>query len=286
MTTFALSLVIASALLHAIWNFLAKRVGGDSTFTWLFSTLATLIYLPLTVGLIITQHPPLTASVLGVIGGTCVLHLLYYSLLSRGYRFGDLSLVYPLARGTGPVLASLGAVLLFEERPSLILLAGTLLVSIGILIMTGNPLALRSQGTSAAVMYALLTGLAIAAYTLWDKYAVSKILIAPLLLTWTSSLVRTVFLAPQAWRNWAKVRSLWRIHWRSAVGIGILDPLSYILFLWALSFSPVSYLAPIRLMSILFGTFLGSRLLAEGATRRRMAAASVMLIGLIAIALG
>jgi drug/metabolite transporter (DMT)-like permease len=282
----AFGLVLTSAGLHAVWNFLAKRASGDTTFVWVFSAVATVIYLPLALIILLTQQPHIGLPELVALGVTCLLHVVYYMLLNRGYRAGDLSLVYPIARGAGPMLSVLGAVLLLGERPSLLAVAGMLLIVVGVMVVTGNPSQARRAGAAPAIIYGLLVAVAIAAYTLWDKQVVSFYLIPPLILTWTSTAVRTIVLAPHALRHWRQVRQDWQTFKREAIGIAVLDSLSYILFLIALSFSQVSHLAPLRQTSILIGAFLGARLLAEDAGRRRVLAAVIMMVGVIALALG
>lgn len=286
MTLLALTLVLASASLHAIWNLFAKNVSGGIVFVWLFSTMATLVYAPVLAISILIQ--PLHLSVIGALflGGTCLLHIFYYWLLNRGYRVGDLSLVYPLARGTGPLLSTIGAVLLLGERPTLVALVGTLLIAAGIVVLTGDPRKFRAAGIHGAVAYGMFTGLVIAAYTLWDKTAVSVVLITPLLLNWASSLTRTVLLAAFALRQKDEVRRLWQKHWRETLGVAVLDPLSYILFLTALSVGQVSYLAPMRQLSILFAALIGARVLAEDQARRRLVAVAAMTVGLVILTLG
>ena len=286
METLALGLVLTSAGLHAVWNFLAKRASGETTFVWLFSALATLIYLPLAIIILITQRPNLGLPELGALGVTCLLHIAYYLLLNRGYRAGDLSLVYPIARGAGPMLSVAGAVFLLGERPSLLAVIGMLLIVAGVVVVTGNPTTAQRDGVIPAIVYGLLVAVSIAAYTLWDKQVVSFYLIPPLILTWSSGAVRTVVLAPHALRHWGQVRQDWQRFKREALGIAVLDALSYILFLIALSFSQVSHLAPLRQTSILIGAFLGARLLGEKVGQRRIIAALVMLAGVIALALG
>jgi drug/metabolite transporter (DMT)-like permease len=286
MSNFAFGLVMASAFTHAIWNWLAKRAGGGTAFVWLFSTLSTLIYLPLALILLLRDHPIIGTDQVIFLVGTCVLHLAYYTLLSRGYRVGDLSLVYPLSRGTGPMLSTIGAILLLGERPTVVAVIGAILVTVGVFVLTGNPFTIAKRQNLPAVIYGLLTGLTIAAYTLWDKQAVSTILIPPLILTWVSGLSRALMLMPFAYRHRDQVYKAWQNHRREAFGIGILDALSYILFLIALVFSPVSYMGPARQISILFGALLGTQLLAEGDARRRLIAVGVMMIGLISLALG
>lgn len=286
MTGLAFVLVLTSAFMHASWNLLAKRAGGGMAMVWLFSTVAAIIYLPVAAAIFFIQQPTLEGQHLLFIAGSVVLHIAYYFLLQRGYSTGDLSLVYPLARGTGPLLSILGAVILFSERPSSAVLVGAIFVTVGVLILTGNPLALRSKEAAPAVVYGLLCGLSIAAYTLWDKQAVSGLLIPPVIFTWAGNAAQAVLLAPNAYRYRDQVRHAWANHRREVFGIGILDSLSYILFLIALSVGTVSNLAPVRQTSILIGAFMGATLLSEEASRRRLIAAAVMLAGLAALAFG
>jgi drug/metabolite transporter (DMT)-like permease len=279
-------LVLVSATLHATWNFLAKRAAGDTAFVWLFSALATVLYLPLAIIIVVVQKPQLGTPELTALGITCILHIAYYLFLNWGYQVGDLSLVYPIARGAGPLLAVIGAVILLGERPSLIAVGGMLLILTGIVILTSSPSKGRQGSLWLGVIYGLLTAVAIGAYTLQDKQVVGYYLIPPLILTWTSSLVQTIALAPHAIRHWDRVKFNWQAHKREAFSIAILDSLSYILFLIALSSGEVAHLSPLRQTSILIGAFLGTRLLAEEGGRRRIAAAVVMMIGVIVLAVG
>ena len=130
MTVFALVLVLAAATFHATWNLLAKRVGdGGAVFVWLFGFLAFLIYAPLAVVVVLLERPYFGPEALVFMFGSGVLHLGYFVFLQRGYAIGDLSLVYPLARGTGPLLATAAAIILLGERPGTVALLGIALVS-------------------------------------------------------------------------------------------------------------------------------------------------------------
>jgi uncharacterized membrane protein len=287
MSVFALMLVLAAATFHASWNLLAKRVGdGGAVFVWLFGFLAMLIYAPLAVVVVFLEGPHFGAEALVFMFGSGVLHLGYFVLLQRGYAVGDLSLVYPLARGTGPLLATAAAILVLGERPGVVALLGIGLITIGVFLLTTEPGSARKTGWGRAVIYGLLTGAFIAAYTIWDKHAVSALLIAPLLQSWVTTLVTTGLLTPLAVLRRGKVLAMWRAHKAEALGVAVLSPLSYILVLTALVFTPVSYVAPAREISILIGAAMGARLLAEGDARRRLAAAGVMVLGIVALALG
>lgn len=290
MTLLALALLVAAAFMHATWNLLAKRVGGGPPFVWLFATCSTLIYAPLVLLVLLVQQPELGPSQFLFMGGSAVLHLSYFLTLQQGYRVGDLSLVYPLARGTGPTLATIGAIVILGEHPGPIALAGAALVVVSVFLITGGFAAPRRGSAAArpAIALGLVTGCFIASYSLWDKHAVSALAVPPLLLDWSTSLFRAIVLSPVARRRWCEVRGIWRAHRWETLGVGVLSTLAYLLVLFALSFTPVSRIAPAREMSILVGTFFGTRLLREGRgqVRRRLAAASLMVAGVIALALG
>src|SRR5207248_10108385 len=139
---------------------------------------------------------------------------------------------------------------------------GIVLIAVGVFVLTGDPRKIRAAGNQQAVLYGLLTGLSIAVYTLWDKEAVSTLVITPLVLLWVSSLGRSILLTPMVVSRWNEVRETWDTFRGKVLWVAVLDPLSYLLFLTALVFSPVSYLAPARQLSILLGALLGTRVLA------------------------
>lgn len=286
MSLFAVSLVLAAAFIHATWNLLAKRAGGGAAFIWLFGALSALLYAPLAVGVILFQSPFIGPVQLLFIFGSATIHVGYYLMLQRGYRVGDLSLVYPLARGTGPMLSTAAAIAFFGERPTAVAIAGALLIGISVFVLTSGRRARGGMAARAGVKYGLLTGSIIACYTLWDKQAVSVFLVPPLLLDWSTNVTRGILMAPYALRHWDEVRKEWNTHRREVLGVAVLCPLSYILVLTAMVFTPVSYVAPAREISILIGTVMGAKLLSEGDARRRLVAAAGMVAGVIALALG
>jgi len=285
-TTFALALVLASAVAHATWNLFAKRAGGGAPFLWLALTLAIPLYAPIAVAVLIITGAaigPLDVLWMFVNGA---LNVAYFIFLQRGYRAGDLSIVYPLARGTGPVLATAAAVLIFGERPTPVAIAGAVAIAGGVFVLTGDPRRLRERGVGTAVGYALLTGVTIATYTLWDKRAVSALLIPPVLYEWGANVFRALILTPAALSRWTEVKAEWTANRAAALAVASLSPLAYILVLTALAISPVSYVAPTREIGILFGVLLGARTLAEADIGRRSIAAILMVGGVIALALG
>jgi drug/metabolite transporter (DMT)-like permease len=285
-TAWALTLILAAAFIHATWNLLNKRASGHATFTWVVAALSAVFYAPVAVATVIYWQAHIGWLEIGLMSGSAAFHTGYFVLLNEGYRAGDLSLVYPLARGTGPLLSTVAAILFLGERPSGIALAGGLMIVTGVLVLTYSPQQLSQAGARKAVVYALVTGTFIAAYTLWDKQAVSRFAMSPILLDWGANLGRSLFLTPFALRHWERARNEWRIHRFETVGVALLVPLSYILVLTAMQFTPVSYVAPAREISILIGTAMGTRLLAEGDVHRRLAAAGAMVLGVVALAFG
>lgn len=286
MTTSALALILAAAVIHATWNFLNKRAGGHATFTWLVAILSALLYAPATITIIEVWQIQINFVTIGIMAGSAALHTAYFVLLNQSYRVGDLSLVYPLARGTGPLLSSLAAIAFLGERPSILALAGALLIIGGAVVLTTNLTRLRRSDTRDALVYALITGIFIAAYTLWDKQAVSHFAIAPLVLDWGANVGRAILLTPFALKYSDQAVTEWHEHKYEAIACAVLIPLAYILVLTAMRFTPVSYVAPAREISILIGTLMGTRLLGEGDARRRLAGACAMVLGVVGLAIG
>jgi drug/metabolite transporter (DMT)-like permease len=285
MTLFALTLLIAAGVVHAGWNYIAKRAGGGTVFAWMFAAVSCAVYFPLAVWAAVDALPPIGPAEVGIVLATIGVHLAYFLMLQRGYRVGDLSLVYPLARGTGPALAMLLAVLLLGERPSWLVVGGGVLITGGVFTLAGRALSARAPNRKA-IAYGLATGVIIAVYTLVDKLGVSTFRIPPLLVVFIIDVGRFVLLAPIALGRRDEVRREWRDHRRHILALGVLCPLSYILALTAMVTTPVSYIAPAREVSILIGTLMGTRWLAEGEAGRRIPGALAIVAGLVALSLG
>lgn len=291
MTLLALALVLAAGSFHATWNLLAKRASSGVSgpaFVWLCTALSTLIFAPVA-AIVLSENPHVGTLGLLFMLGTGILHTGYFLSLQEGYRVGDLSMIYPLARGTGPLLASAAAIALFDERPGPLGAAGILLIVSGVFLLAWEPDS-GSRGSAKkkwlGMAFGLLTGVFIASYTLWDKYAVSDLSLSPILYYWASLLVEVLLLTPLALRDKEKVRAAWRAHWLETLGVAVLSPFSYVLVLIALVFTPVSQVAPAREISILIGTLMGGRLLAEGGLRQRLVASGLMVVGIAALAVG
>jgi len=278
MSFFGFALVLAAAFCHATWNYFLKRVNGGPELVWLFSIVSILIYLPVVVFVLVTQKPVFGIWETIFIAGSSALHLGYFLLLQAGYRKGDLSLVYPTARATGPFLSSTFAVVFLGEAATTQLVIGAATIIIGVVFLTGG-FKNGAKHLTVSLMFGIGAGLLIGSYTVWDAYAVSTLLVPPLLLDYASSAGRFVLLAPIAAKRIEMVKGYWREHRTAVIAIAIFNPLAYILVLYALTFTPVVFVAPTREISVLLSVLMGSLWLGEGDLKRRLGWAGVILFG-------
>jgi len=313
---FALSLILIAAIAHAGWNLFSKQAAatGAVCFIWLLAVTGACLYAPVVALTVILGHPHLTWLTWLFLAGTGVLQAGYFLFLQFGYRKGDLSLVYPIGRGSGALLAALAGIALLGERPAPVTLAGIGCIIAGIVAIgipaTQRDIAARPaisehgtvQTASAAVavqvpaiarpravtavVLALCTGAFIGGYTVWDKYAVATLRTPPILQGYAAFPFMVIAFAPLVARDASRMRQVWRDYRAQVVAAAVLAPLAYVLVLVALRFSPVSSIAPVREVSILFGVLLGRRLLGEGDMARKLIAAAAIVVGIVAVAVG
>jgi drug/metabolite transporter (DMT)-like permease len=279
----AVILVLIAACAHATWNLVAKKIGsGGALFVWLYQTLSVAIYLPGTVVVLaVSQAAPDPSWLLPVVI-SAVLHNTYAIVLQHSYAVGDLSVVYPVARGSGPVLSVLAAVLLLGERPAPFGLAGAAAVVLGILLIGSGSL---GRTTGGSVRSGLLTGVTIAGFTLWDAYSVRSIALPPLGYFCARAVLQSAMLTPYALRRREPVRQVWREHRAKIVIVAVLAPVASVLVLYALRLAPVSMIAPARELSIVLGSVFAWHWLGEPNPVRRLTGSVVVLAGILAIAL-
>jgi len=428
----AIALILIAAVAHASWNLFSKQAAttGAAFFIWLISACITVGYAPVVALAVIIGHAHLTGPNWVFMAGTGVLQAAYFLLLQIGYGLGDLSVVYPVGRGTGAMLAAVGGIVILGERPSAITIAGIVAIVAGVVVIglpgtapatgirdagaatsgtrktetgtvspgaadasaasnyltsiishtSGAPSKIgaifqaylprkrpdhgprpdesqpqarpgrreagrqpaggrtrhpgrspasvpgkhcpstadagpsasgrRTAGTKTAgtktagtktagpgtagtegralggVLFALATGVFIASYTIWDKYAVANLHTPSILQGYACYPVMTAVFAPFVLRDRRHLEEVWRAFRPQVLGAALLAPLAYILVLTALSFTAVSAVAPAREVSVLFGVLLGRRLLGESNLARRLTAAAAIVAGIIAIAVG
>ncbi|KPK20153.1 MAG: hypothetical protein AMJ70_08375 [Dehalococcoidia bacterium SG8_51_3] len=289
MTGLALISVLLAALSNATWNLLAKRAINQHVFFWCALVSSSLLFFPLLVFLIWKYQ--ILYPGWWFIFGTVILHVLYFVFLGRSYARADLSLVYPIARGMGPALVPIIGALLLKEVITLPAIAGITCVVVGIFTVYwwGNfmevlhdPLRIFKESGSR---FALLTGMVIAAYSIWDKVGVSYV--NPFLYQYFLILGSALFLTPYVWRfhGIGAIRIETAKKFKTIVLSGLLMFLSYGLILFALQFTRVSYVAPAREVGIVIGVLYGSLLLKEPFGKGRIIGSSLIIAGLVLISL-
>ncbi|MEV0842126.1 DMT family transporter [Actinocatenispora sera] len=282
----AIGLVLAAAVLHAVWNLAAKRYHGDgSVFVWSYMTLGAVLCLPL--ALLVLARDSGAWSWRLLIGPlvSALIHIVYSLVLQAGYKRAELTVVYPVARGVGPLLTVVVAVAVLGERPGLPALAGVALVLAGITVVTTLKRQHGGRPLASGLGYGAATGAMIAAYTLWDDHAVTRWDIAPIAYFGIAVTLQAALLTPAAVRRRDAIRPALTRYWREIATVAVLSPAAYLLVLVAMQRLPVTIVAPARESSIVVGSLLAWWLFKEAQPLRRVAGAAVVLTGITLIAL-
>lgn len=289
----AFALILLAGVIHASWNIAAKKANGDARFAFQSGVLMMVVWAPVGIALGWNVVPHWGAAEWGFVTLSGVLHVVYYVVLLRGYRKSDLTVVYPLARGSGPLLSSLAAILFLGERITAVGLAGIAGVVLGVFLVAGGPRLWRKSHDTVqrervrkGLRYGVLTGAFIAAYTLTDSYAVKFLAMSPILLDYFGNFVRVALLVPAALRDRPATLRLWREQWKYALIVAVISPVSYVLVLYAVQQAPISHVAPAREVSMLFAALIGGHLLREGDRLLRLVGAGFIAAGVVALALG
>jgi drug/metabolite transporter (DMT)-like permease len=290
----AFFLVILAGLIHALWNIAAKKAGGDVRFAGLTAIIMALVWAPVGIYFGWDVIPTWGWQEWSFIALSGIIHVTYFITLLRGYRKADLTVVYPLARGSGPLISTAAAILFLGESLSFFGGVGVLAVVGGVFLIAGGPklfLALR-QNTAATehqvrvrkgIFYGLITGVFIAGYTVLDGYAVKVMLISPILIDYYGNFARIAILAPALLRDINATRVSWQKEWKYALIVGGISPISYVLVLYAMQAAPLSHVAPAREVSMLFAALIGGHLLDEGDRLQRLLGALCIAVGVIAL---
>jgi len=283
-TALVVTLIVAGGIAHAAWNLVVKRSAvSGAPFVWLTAAGSAIILIPVGVVVVMLDPPSWPSLALAAAVSGC-LHVGYFLSLQAGYRAGDVSVVYPLARGTGPLLTVIFAIALFGERPGPLGLLGAGAVVVGVVAIGLAGGRAHWRRARPGVLWGLLTGIVIAAYTLWDAHAVTALALSPIVLNAGTSAMQTLVLAPVAIRRWAEVRALLSSRWREVLVVAVLSPLSYILILFAMRLAPVSIVAPAREISVVFVGLAGWLLFKEPHPVARLSGAVVVLGGIALLA--
>ncbi len=288
----ALALVLVAGLIHASWNIAAKKAGGDVRFA-AFTTFVMLVaWAPLGLWFAVRQLPGWGGPEWALAAASALLHTGYYLFLLRGYRKADLTVVYPLARGSGPLLSSITAVVVLGEHISALGMAGIAAVVAGVFLIAGGPGLWRAshdpaqrQRVRKGMVYGVASGAFIAGYTVVDGYGVKVLLMSPILVDYIGALLRLLVVAPAVLRDLPAAGALWHSQWRYALFVGVVSPVSYVMVLYAMQQAPLSHVAPAREVSMLFAALLGGQLLGERDRGLRLAGAACIAAGVVALTL-
>jgi drug/metabolite transporter (DMT)-like permease len=289
----ALVLVVLAGLVHAFWNIAAKKANGDVRFAFFISAVTIVVWLPVGAVLGWRDLPAWSSAAwLGAIASGFI-HVAYFVVLLRGYRKADLTVVYPMARGSGPMVSSLVAIALFGEQVSALGMVGIAIVGLGVFLIAGGPGiwrnahdAVQRARTRKGIVYGLLTGLTIASYTVVDGYSIKVLQVSPMLLFYMSALTQVALLFPTIWTDRSQALAHWQRQWKYALVVGTVSPVSYVMVLYALQIAPMSHVAPAREVSMLFAALLGGHLLREGDQVARLVGAGCIGLGVVALSLG
>ena len=278
------ALVLAAAAAHALWNIASKYKRGDTfVFVWAYTCASALLWVPIGMVLMAKGQQVLDWRLAVGSAVSAALHIAYSLILQAGYDRAELGVVYPVARGTGPMLTMLFAVVLLGERLTTVALLGALLVIAGILVVAGNPFGGRRP--VPGILWGGATGATIAAYTLWDSYSVTSWHLAPVSYYAGTLLLQGLILTPIALLRRHRIPGVLRVDAVPILIVAVLSPLAYVLVLTSMLSAPVALIAPLRESSIVIGAFLACWLFREDHLARRIAGGVIVLAGIAAISL-
>ncbi|MEK0317193.1 DMT family transporter [Cohnella sp. 56] len=273
----AVALVLGSGFFHSVWNLYTKKSIDKNVFLWCCQAVAIVVFLPWTI--LDWEGGSLTAAGCLIILASMALHGLYVRLLAAAYAAGDMSQVYPIMRGTSPLLVPLLGAALLGERLTLIGWMGVVTIVIGMAALSHTGFR-RRQSDRRAPMLALAVGICISSYIVVDKIALDHV--SPIVLNELTNVGNLLALSLTAIRSEGIAREI-RAGWRTILLGGVLAPGAYILFLFALALAPAAQLAPMREIGTVFGTVLAVGILRERQGARRIAASLLITAGIVVL---
>nr|WP_154958296.1 EamA family transporter [Paenibacillus xylanexedens] len=277
-----LILVLASGMAHAVWSMFTKRSLNKSVFLWSIMMIPTVLLLPVLVVELSRESLPVSAYALLIV--SMALQALYSWLLSQTYELGDLSQIYPIMRGTSTLLVPLIGVAFLGERLSGFGWLGIACMIVGFIVLSGVGSRKGQAGSgmkgAKPVLMALCVGLCTTSYVFVDKLNLQHI--SPLALLEVTNIGFVAGLTPALLAS-AGLRQEWKVN-RSTILLGaLLNPGSYLLFLFALEQAPMARLGPLREVGTVFAAFLGIWLLKEQQGMKRILCSIVILGGILLI---
>lgn len=288
MSGVAIAIVLVAAFLHACWNFLAKKSRNKIVFIWWFLLIAAIVYLPMF--LYLWPSATVSRQGWGCILATGILHAFYFRFVAGAYERGDLSLVYPLFRGSGPLFVPVLAVVFLDEKLSALGVVGICLVISGIYSIHLQSFSIQSclaplqAVKKSASLWAFGTGLTIAGYSLVDKIGVRAVF--PPVYIYLMFAISLLLLSPIViLRHGPAIHHEWRINKGLILVNGILVLATYMMILFAFQISKVSYVVAAREVSIVFSALFGLFALHEKNAGQKIVGSILIATGVAVIGL-
>ena len=273
-------LVLLGAVGHAIWNALVKSSSDRLLTQSLVIGTGAVMAIP---AIFLTNFPAPASWPYLIL--SVLIHNLYFFCLLRAYHWGDLSQVYPIARGSAPMLVALFSALFVGERLGPIAVVGVALVSAGILSLAVSRQMFRRDALRP-VLFAIGTGITISCYTLCDGLGVRLSGDRLGFIAWLLFLSPLPLVVTTVIRRGPKLRGLLRIHWAHGVGAGVVATLGYGVAIWALSLGAMAHVSSLRETSVIMGALIGAFVLGEPFGLRRIAAAAAVAGGVVLLSVG
>ena len=292
MSGFALLIVLLAAQIHATWNYFLKRANANRTFWWVVYLITTALALHPVLYFLWDDFSRVTPTGWLVIFLSAPIHVLYGVILQTGYRYGDYSIVYPTARGTGPLITVIAAVLILGNMPTAMGWLGIALILSGIVFLAQPTEMIESaRPLKTGLFWGTLTGVCIAGYSFCDAWAVQQSTgLNPITFYFPSLAMRGLIFTPfilarPRWKE--EVKELFSSSkTRQALAVVTVgSPGAYLLVLYVLTLAPLAYVSPTREVGMMAGVILGGLLLKERMTAKRLLGIALMTAGVISIGL-
>lgn len=276
--------MIASALVHVSWNIAAKRVSGHFGVMWIGQALSAIVLLPAAVYCTLyemARPPPMAYALIACCG---LLQAIYFTLLSKAYEAGGISVVYPIARGGGVALTALAAWLVLDEQVSPTGAAGIAAIGIGSVLVGLKRSRDPVEGHRRALKLAGLIACTLAAGGVNDKVAVSHVHpITYIFCMFGGAALATLPIVLTKHRT--ALADAWRRHRKTSAVVGLGSMSAYLIVLFALRFGPLSYLVAFRELSVVLGALAGVLIFKEPLTKRKALGVTVIASGLVLVKL-
>lgn len=280
MSTFTFLLVLSSALLHATWNFVAKKHAGNYSIIYLSFCISSVITCGLSIPYI--KEIELTPFLIALLLATGVFHAIYGFVLTFTYKNGDISTLYPIVRGSGITGAVMLSIVILREHLTSLSTVGVFTVIAGIAILSyrRNRISTPPKG----IFLALICGALIMGYTIFDKLLVAEI--HPIHVLAASQIISVFVFLPYVLKSrMPELKLTLKSLMRPVIFISVIATSSYLIILYVMQIAPVSRIVAVREASVVFGAIAGYAFLKEDFSKTRLVGVLFVMLGIILVKL-